>query len=163
MYWYVRYEHHLSTFYIIIQFDIYRDKIYINNRKYMHPPVVTLYIRLSKIFLKIGLLLNFRTFLSPGVMFNYITERFSQWFRHAALGCMFGILAYSFILFSPMAYGMTGPTANELNSTMHKLKWMDSWEFWWQHIIKFDNINYVYYTLLYVFKLFILYLDQNCV
>lgn len=45
------------------------------------------------------------------------------------LGAILGILAYSFVLFSPLAYGMTGPTGSEVNSTMHSLKWMENWEF----------------------------------
>lgn len=62
-------------------------------------------------------------------MFSYFSHRFSPWIRHALLGATLAILAYSFIVFSPMAYGMTGATGNEPNSTMYKLKWMDSWEF----------------------------------
>lgn len=62
-------------------------------------------------------------------MFNYLTQRLPAWMQHALLGATLGVLVYSFALFSPLAYGMFGPTANEPNSTMHKLKWMDSWEF----------------------------------
>ena len=36
---------------------------------------------------------------------------------------------FSFYLFSPLSYGMNGPLANEPNSTMHGLKWLDTWEF----------------------------------
>lgn len=56
-------------------------------------------------------------------------ERLPKWIQHALLGATLGLLVYSFMLFAPLAYGMSGPTANELNSTMHKLKWMESWEF----------------------------------
>lgn len=38
-------------------------------------------------------------------------------------------LFYSFYLFSPLTYGMSGPSANDPNSTMFGLKWMESWEF----------------------------------
>ncbi|XP_034015477.1 protein O-mannosyl-transferase 2 [Thalassophryne amazonica] len=53
----------------------------------------------------------------------------SDWLRtvgHA--GLLFSIL-YSFYLFHPLTYGMTGPLAHEPGSTMAGLKWMDSWEF----------------------------------
>lgn len=69
---------------------------------------------------------------SAGVMFNYLIQRLPTWIRHVLLGAALAILAYSFVLFSPMAYGMTGPVAAEPNSTMHRLRWMDSWEFWTQ-------------------------------
>lgn len=64
-----------------------------------------------------------------GAMYNFMTERIPKWMQHTVLGITLGLLAYSFLLFAPLAYGMAGPTANEPNSTMHKLKWMDSWEF----------------------------------
>uniref|UniRef100_A0A8C9XEG7 Protein O-mannosyl-transferase 2 n=1 Tax=Sander lucioperca TaxID=283035 RepID=A0A8C9XEG7_SANLU len=41
---------------------------------------------------------------------------------------LFSVL-YSFYLFHPLSYGMTGPLAHEPGSTMAGLKWMDSWEF----------------------------------
>ncbi|XP_013147697.1 PREDICTED: dolichyl-phosphate-mannose--protein mannosyltransferase 4 [Papilio polytes] len=46
-----------------------------------------------------------------------------------ALGLVLSSTVYSFYLFSPLAYGMTGPLAHEPNSTMTGLKWLDSWEF----------------------------------
>ncbi|XP_037954211.1 protein O-mannosyl-transferase 2-like [Teleopsis dalmanni] len=64
-----------------------------------------------------------------GVMFNFLTGWLPRWLQHALLGTLLSILAYSFILFSPLAYGMSGPTANEPNSTMHGLKWLPTWEF----------------------------------
>ena len=36
---------------------------------------------------------------------------------------------YSFYIFSPLAYGMTGEYARESNSSMHHLHWMETWEF----------------------------------
>lgn len=35
----------------------------------------------------------------------------------------------SFYLYSPLAYGMSGPISTEQNSTMFGLRWLDSWEF----------------------------------
>ncbi|KAG8562030.1 hypothetical protein GDO81_015569 [Engystomops pustulosus] len=39
------------------------------------------------------------------------------------------ILLYSFYLFHPLAYGMVGSLADESDSPMAGLRWMDSWEF----------------------------------
>ncbi|MBN3299264.1 POMT2 transferase, partial [Amia calva] len=36
---------------------------------------------------------------------------------------------YSFYLFHPLSYGMTGPLAHDAGSPMAGLKWMESWEF----------------------------------
>lgn len=69
------------------------------------------------------------TTMPLGAMYNFMIQRIPKWMQHALLGATLGLLAYSFLLFSPLAYGMSGPTANEPNSNMHKLKWMDSWEF----------------------------------
>lgn len=65
-------------------------------------------------------------------MVYYLIQRLPKWMQHAVLGTALALLAYSFVLFSPLAYGMTGPTGNEANSTMYKLKWLNSWEFWVQ-------------------------------
>lgn len=62
-------------------------------------------------------------------MVDYLIQRLPKWMQHAVLGTILGLLTYSFVIFSPLAYGMTGPTANEPNSTMYKLKWLNSWEF----------------------------------
>ncbi|XP_031634027.1 protein O-mannosyl-transferase 2 [Contarinia nasturtii] len=64
-----------------------------------------------------------------GPMVYYLIQRLPKWMQQAVLGTTLGLLAYSFMLFSPLAYGMTGPIANEANSTMFKLKWLNSWEF----------------------------------
>lgn len=63
-------------------------------------------------------------------MFDYIMKCLPfAWLKHVVLGATISILVYSFKLFSPLAYGMSGPTALEPNSTMHSLLWMKSWEF----------------------------------
>lgn len=73
-------------------------------------------------------------FLRTGPMICYLIRRFSQRIQLAVICVVLGMLSYSFVLFSPLAYGMSGPTANDANSTMHRLKWLQSWEFW-------SNIN----------------------
>ncbi|XP_043658177.1 protein O-mannosyl-transferase 2 [Drosophila teissieri] len=67
--------------------------------------------------------------LLTGVMFNYIMRVLPKWIHHVVLGLVLSILVYSFAAFSPLAYGMSGPLANEPNSTMHSLKWLSTWEF----------------------------------
>ncbi|XP_023159697.2 protein O-mannosyl-transferase 2 [Drosophila hydei] len=67
--------------------------------------------------------------LLTGIMFNYIIRSLPKWLQHALLGSLLSVVVYSFVLFSPLAYGMSGPLANEPNSTMHKLKWLSTWEF----------------------------------
>ncbi|PNI84422.1 POMT2 isoform 5, partial [Pan troglodytes] len=37
--------------------------------------------------------------------------------------------AYSFYLFHPLAYGMVGPLAQDPQSPMAGLRWLDSWDF----------------------------------
>lgn len=58
------------------------------------------------------------------------TERLSTTVFHTLVGVSLSSILYSFYLFAPLAYGMNGPSSNEPNSTMHGLKWMDTWEFW---------------------------------
>lgn len=65
-----------------------------------------------------------------GVMLDYLTEKLPNWMRHTVLGVALAALVYSFALFSPLAYGMSGPFSHEPNSTLAGLKWMDTWEFW---------------------------------
>lgn len=37
-------------------------------------------------------------------------------------------LSYSFIMFSPVAYGMSGPKADDPDSDYHRLKWLQTWD-----------------------------------
>jgi len=67
--------------------------------------------------------------LRIGVMFNYIMRFLPKWIRQVILGVVLSTLVFSFAAFSPLAYGMSGPLANERNSTMHHLKWLSTWEF----------------------------------
>lgn len=80
--------------------------------------------------------LLFNSMLS-GVIVNYIMEvfpqivskKFAPSLYHWFVGVTLSSITYSFYKFSPLAYGMSGPYANEPNSTVYGLKWMDSWEF----------------------------------
>ncbi|KAH8397963.1 hypothetical protein KR222_007494, partial [Zaprionus bogoriensis] len=67
--------------------------------------------------------------LLTGIMFDYLIRRLPRWLQHTLLGALLSVVVYSFVKFSPLAYGMTGPMANEPNSTMHRLKWLPTWEF----------------------------------
>ena len=42
-----------------------------------------------------------------------------------------GLIAYSFLMFSPLVYGMDGKAgyARETNSSIHHLHWLSTWEF----------------------------------
>jgi dolichyl-phosphate-mannose--protein O-mannosyl transferase len=64
----------------------------------------------------------------PGVMFNYLTERLPNWMKQSVLGAVLGVVVYSFKLFNPLAYGFSD-ASTEANSTMHGLRWVESWEF----------------------------------
>ncbi|XP_031831255.1 protein O-mannosyl-transferase 2 isoform X2 [Nomia melanderi] len=72
-----------------------------------------------------------------GITLNYIIETLLIMFPnkvgyviyHVILGTVISSTAYSFYLFSPLAYGMVGPSAHDPESPMHSLKWMDTWEF----------------------------------
>ncbi|CAB3246356.1 unnamed protein product [Arctia plantaginis] len=66
------------------------------------------------------LLLSIRSYLSPEL---------GKTVYHSILGLIISTTIYSFYLFSPLAYGMSGPLGHEANSTMYGLKWMESWEF----------------------------------
>lgn len=79
----------------------------------------------------------FLTFFVAGILLDYFLEEipkiFPSKFEHIVRDVMWSIIlttiVYSFFIFSPLAYGMSGPSANEPNSTMHGLKWLESWEF----------------------------------
>ncbi|XP_014601229.1 PREDICTED: protein O-mannosyl-transferase 2, partial [Polistes canadensis] len=71
------------------------------------------------------------------VTLNYIVEslqillpnKVGNTIYHTIMGSVISITIYSFYLFSPLAYGMEGPAASDPESSMHSLRWMDSWEF----------------------------------
>lgn len=69
------------------------------------------------------------TLLFLGVIFNFFMEYLPSNFRKFVFILTMIILIVSFKLFSPLSYGMEGNLANSPNSTMFKLKWLDTWEF----------------------------------
>ena len=45
--------------------------------------------------------------------------------------CTYGgslLPSFSFVVFKPLAYGMTGPRADDPKSSMYGLKWLSTWE-----------------------------------
>ncbi|XP_065206014.1 protein O-mannosyl-transferase 2 [Planococcus citri] len=80
--------------------------------------------------------LLFSSMLS-GVIISYVTESVHQIFNetlantihHTIVAVFYSSVLYSFYLFAPLSYGMSGPSAVEPNSTMYGLRWMESWEF----------------------------------
>ena len=72
-----------------------------------------------------------------GVILDYMTTKVLAWFSegqrptifHVLMGLYLGGLVYSFKLFAPLTYGMDETPAVHANSSVHHLKWLDSWEF----------------------------------
>lgn len=72
-----------------------------------------------------------------GVIIDYLLEEIPKLFAervkhtvyHTLVVFVLSSMVYSFYLFAPLAYGMSGPSANEANSTMFGLKWLETWEF----------------------------------
>ncbi|XP_024938876.1 protein O-mannosyl-transferase 2 isoform X2 [Cephus cinctus] len=72
-----------------------------------------------------------------GITLNYIIEnilvifpgKIGNTIYHVIVGIVISSAMYSFYLFSPLAYGMDGPSALDADSPMHSLRWLDSWEF----------------------------------
>lgn len=60
---------------------------------------------------------------------SYLSPELGKTAYHCIIGVVISTTVYSFYLFSPLAYGMSGPLASEPNSTMAGLKWLESWEF----------------------------------
>ncbi|XP_047201207.1 protein O-mannosyl-transferase 2 isoform X1 [Girardinichthys multiradiatus] len=56
-------------------------------------------------------------------------QPYSDWLHRGGQMVLLFTVLYSFHLFHPLSYGMTGPLAHEPGSTMAGLKWMESWEF----------------------------------
>ncbi|XP_059485234.1 protein O-mannosyl-transferase 2 [Neocloeon triangulifer] len=79
--------------------------------------------------------LMFNSMLS-GVVLSYILDviknqlagKLAFVVRHTILAFLASSLIYSFYLFAPLAYGMSGPFGNDPNSTMSYLRWLESWE-----------------------------------
>jgi len=74
-----------------------------------------------------------------GVLLDHLLDRLCSIFPknvqatvlHSILGLFVGVLCYSFVLFSPLVYGMEGGQgyARESNSSLHHLHWLGTWEF----------------------------------
>ncbi|XP_020708098.2 protein O-mannosyl-transferase 2 [Athalia rosae] len=72
-----------------------------------------------------------------GITLNYIVETvptlvpnsIGNTIYHSIAGVVLSGTVYSFYLFSPLAYGMDGPSGSDPESSLHSLRWMESWEF----------------------------------
>ncbi|XP_032521086.2 protein O-mannosyl-transferase 2 [Danaus plexippus] len=60
---------------------------------------------------------------------SYLSPELGRTLYHCVMGLIISSTVYSFYMFSPLAYGMSGPLSHEPNSTMTGLKWLESWEF----------------------------------
>ncbi|XP_040581656.1 protein O-mannosyl-transferase 2 [Lepeophtheirus salmonis] len=58
-----------------------------------------------------------------------LPSKISNTFYHCVMGSIISGLCYSFYLFSPLTYGMDETPGHMPNSSVHHLKWMNSWEF----------------------------------
>ncbi|KAK2163216.1 hypothetical protein NP493_1474g00026 [Ridgeia piscesae] len=70
-----------------------------------------------------------------GIVLDYIVTSLSRSFGkgsfivyHILCGSVLLVIFYSFYLFCPLSYGMTGALADNDTSIMYGLKWMDSWQ-----------------------------------
>lgn len=72
-----------------------------------------------------------------GITLNYIIEsllillpsKIGYVVYHTIVAAVISSIVYSFYLFSPLAYGMVGPSSLDPESSMHFLRWLDTWEF----------------------------------
>nr|XP_003705238.1 PREDICTED: protein O-mannosyl-transferase 2 isoform X1 [Megachile rotundata]XP_012145078.1 PREDICTED: protein O-mannosyl-transferase 2 isoform X1 [Megachile rotundata]XP_012145079.1 PREDICTED: protein O-mannosyl-transferase 2 isoform X1 [Megachile rotundata] len=62
-------------------------------------------------------------------LFILFPNRIGNVFYHSIVAIVISSTVYSFYLFSPLAYGMVGPSSLDPDSPMHSLRWMDTWEF----------------------------------
>ena len=72
-----------------------------------------------------AVLLDYITRALARLLPNFISSTLSQTVMVVTLSSCW----YSFYIFSPLAYGMTGDYARETNSSTHHLHWMETWEF----------------------------------
>ncbi|XP_033217409.1 protein O-mannosyl-transferase 2 [Belonocnema kinseyi] len=59
----------------------------------------------------------------------FFPNRIGKTVYHILAAFFISTVVYSFYLFSPLAYGMEGPSAADAKISMHSLRWMDTWEF----------------------------------
>ncbi|XP_059156295.1 protein O-mannosyl-transferase 2-like isoform X2 [Physella acuta] len=57
-----------------------------------------------------------------------VSDNLAMRIFHWCLVLIAAFILWSFYLFYPLTYGMFGPMASEENSSMHRLKWMESWD-----------------------------------
>lgn len=75
--------------------------------------------------------------MMSGVILDYLMECIALSLTERAVGRIYytftaGMIAglvYSFYLFAPLVYGFDATPSTETNSTMHGMRWLDSWEF----------------------------------
>lgn len=60
---------------------------------------------------------------------HLVSEKLKDTFYHWLLGVVISLVVYSFYIFSPLSYGMSGPYSNDPKSSMYGLKWFETWEF----------------------------------
>ncbi|XP_055930516.1 protein O-mannosyl-transferase 2-like [Argiope bruennichi] len=70
-----------------------------------------------------AVILNYLT----NVIHHFLPDSMAKLIQHLILGLTLACVVYSFILFSPLAYGMDNSAA--ANSSTSRIKWLDSWEF----------------------------------
>ncbi|XP_052057700.1 protein O-mannosyl-transferase 2-like [Mytilus californianus] len=71
-----------------------------------------------------------------GVVLDYILtcccitvpEQFSLIVFQGCIAAIFAVLFWSFYLFYPLSYGMSGPSSMEEGSPWRNIKWMESWD-----------------------------------
>lgn len=72
-----------------------------------------------------------------GVILDYLLESIpnlvppflSVSVYHWMTGLVYSVLAYSFYIFAPLAYGMHNLEPGFENGTIQNIRWLDSWEF----------------------------------
>ncbi|XP_026683156.1 protein O-mannosyl-transferase 2 [Diaphorina citri] len=72
-----------------------------------------------------------------GIIFSFLTKGLYRslpkplniTLYHTLVVTLLSSVLASFYLFSPLTYGMTEASSSEPNSTLHMLKWLDTWEF----------------------------------
>lgn len=74
----------------------------------------------------------FPAFLCSCILTSLVIASFLSWFpepiHHAIYGIFFSVLVYSFIVFSPLVYGMNGPMAHQQKSKYSLIKWLPTWD-----------------------------------
>ncbi|KAK8741606.1 hypothetical protein OTU49_002295 [Cherax quadricarinatus] len=72
-----------------------------------------------------GVILDYLLESLPSMVPQYLSSSVYPWLT----GLFYSTLIYSFYLFAPLAYGMHNLDPSFENSTVHQIRWLDSWEF----------------------------------